>query len=149
MSERCFNRMVQLMGETIPKGNIMVTNLYHARKSVEKLGLGSLKIDCFPNGCMLYYNENFDKTITKCFGPNSCVIHPMVKLESILIDFIQSLVKIIGMSDDFNPFGQYGKKLLMLVDYLIFVQSSSWDMHEEGIYVHQIQSTRLMSTYNH
>ncbi|RDY04953.1 hypothetical protein CR513_11257, partial [Mucuna pruriens] len=33
MSEGCFNRMVQLMGETMPEGNKMVTNLYHARKS--------------------------------------------------------------------------------------------------------------------
>ncbi|RDX99626.1 hypothetical protein CR513_17301, partial [Mucuna pruriens] len=33
MSEGCSNCMVQLMGETMPESNIMVTNLYHARKS--------------------------------------------------------------------------------------------------------------------
>ncbi|RDX85629.1 hypothetical protein CR513_33147, partial [Mucuna pruriens] len=58
-----FNRMVQLMGETMPKGNKMVTNLYHAKKLVKKLALGCL-IDCFPKGCMLYYNENSYKSIT-------------------------------------------------------------------------------------
>ncbi|RDX73944.1 hypothetical protein CR513_46369, partial [Mucuna pruriens] len=62
------NRMVQLMGEIMPKGNIMVTNLYHARKSVQNLGLGCLSIYCCPKGCMLFYNENSNNTITKCFA---------------------------------------------------------------------------------
>ncbi|RDY03279.1 hypothetical protein CR513_13156, partial [Mucuna pruriens] len=39
MSEGCFNRMVQLMG-----GRCL--------KSVQNLGLGCLKIDCCPKGCM-------------------------------------------------------------------------------------------------
>ncbi|RDX99034.1 hypothetical protein CR513_17969, partial [Mucuna pruriens] len=71
MSEGCFNRMVQLMGEAMPEGNRMVKNLYHARKSVQNLGLGCLKIDCCPKGCMLYYNENSNKTITKCLICNT------------------------------------------------------------------------------
>ncbi|RDX66631.1 hypothetical protein CR513_54581, partial [Mucuna pruriens] len=66
MSEGCFNHMVQLIGETMPKGNRMVTNFYHARKSVQILGFGCLKIDCCPKGCLLYYSENSNKTITKC-----------------------------------------------------------------------------------
>ncbi|RDX60345.1 hypothetical protein CR513_61518, partial [Mucuna pruriens] len=59
--------MVQLMGETMPKGNRMVTNLYHTRKSIQNLGLGCLKVNCCLKGCMLCYNENSDKTITMCF----------------------------------------------------------------------------------
>ncbi|RDX86749.1 hypothetical protein CR513_31889, partial [Mucuna pruriens] len=64
MSEGCFNQMVQLMGETTPEGNRVVTNLYHARKSIQNFGLGCSKINCCPKGCMLYYNENSNKTIT-------------------------------------------------------------------------------------
>jgi len=63
----CFNRMVQLMGETMPNDHRMVNNFFQAKKSVEKLGLDCTKIDCCPKGCMLYYNENSHKSITNCF----------------------------------------------------------------------------------
>ena len=61
MSEGCFNRMVQLMGDTMPKNTTMVGNFYQAKRSMQKLGLGCLKIDCFLNRCMLYYKENSNK----------------------------------------------------------------------------------------
>ena len=67
MSEGCFNRMVQLMGDTMPKNNTMVSNFYQVKRLVQKLGLSCLKIDCCPNGCMLYYKENSYKRITNCF----------------------------------------------------------------------------------
>ncbi|RDX66911.1 hypothetical protein CR513_54271, partial [Mucuna pruriens] len=57
--EGCFNQMVQLMGETMPKSNKM--------KVGANLGLGYLRIDCCKKLCMLYYNENSNKTLTKCF----------------------------------------------------------------------------------
>jgi len=53
MSEGFFNRMVQLMGETMPKDHRMVNNFFQAKKSVEKLGLGCTRIDCCPRGCIL------------------------------------------------------------------------------------------------
>ncbi|RDY10871.1 hypothetical protein CR513_04544, partial [Mucuna pruriens] len=59
--------MVQLMGKMMPKGNRMVTNLYYVMKLVQILGLGCLQIDCCPNGCLLYFIENSDKTVIKCF----------------------------------------------------------------------------------
>nr|KYP46574.1 hypothetical protein KK1_031804 [Cajanus cajan] len=68
MSEGCFNRMVELMGQTMPKDNEMVNNFYQAKKSVRKLGLGCLKIDCCPKGCMLYYKENSNRTNCKICG---------------------------------------------------------------------------------
>jgi len=67
MSEGCFNRMVQLMGVTMPKNNTMFCNFYQAKRSVQKLGLSCLKNDCCPNECMLYYKEISDKSITNCF----------------------------------------------------------------------------------
>jgi len=66
MSKGCFNRMVQLMGETMPKNHQMINNFFEAKKSVKKLGLGCMKIDCCPKGCMLYYKENSHKIITNC-----------------------------------------------------------------------------------
>jgi len=45
ISEGCFNRMVQLMGETMPKDHRMINNFFEAKKSVEKLGFGCTKID--------------------------------------------------------------------------------------------------------
>ncbi|RDX77934.1 hypothetical protein CR513_41861, partial [Mucuna pruriens] len=59
--------MVQLMDETIPEGNRMVTNLYHVRKLIQNLGLACLKIDYCPKGYMFYCNENSNKSIIKCF----------------------------------------------------------------------------------
>ena len=43
----------------------MPKNFYHAKKSVEKLGLGCIKIHCCPNGCMIYYHPD-DKNLRNC-----------------------------------------------------------------------------------
>jgi len=67
MSEGCFNFMVQLMGDTMPKNNTMVNDFYQTKRSVQKLRLNCLKTDCCPNKWMLYYKENLDKSITNCF----------------------------------------------------------------------------------
>lgn len=58
MSEQCYNEVVRLMKETLPRGNRMVRDFYRTRRMVSKLGLGYKKIDCCVNGCMLYYKEN-------------------------------------------------------------------------------------------
>lgn len=58
MPEGCFNLMVQMMGDAFPSGNYMPTNLYYVKKSIENLGLGCIKIDCYPKGFMLYYKDD-------------------------------------------------------------------------------------------
>lgn len=66
MSGECFNRMMKLMSETMPTENHLPKNLYHAKKSVASLGLGCIKIDCCPSGCMLYYKDQAAKTVLHC-----------------------------------------------------------------------------------
>ncbi|XP_027351246.1 uncharacterized protein LOC113862354 [Abrus precatorius] len=66
MSEGCFNRMVQFMGEAMPNGNLMASNLYRAKKSVANLGLSCIKIDCCQDGCMLFCNTDEDDNVTTC-----------------------------------------------------------------------------------
>lgn len=64
LSEGCFNGWVQFMGDAMPDGNSMPKNFYQAKKSVADLGLGCTKIECCPNGCMLYYKE--DELLQSC-----------------------------------------------------------------------------------
>ncbi|RDX93581.1 hypothetical protein CR513_24131, partial [Mucuna pruriens] len=66
MSEYCFNCMVQFMGEAMPSENLMVPNLYYARKLVGLLGLGCIKIKCCLAGCILYCNVDAYEDATKC-----------------------------------------------------------------------------------
>uniref|UniRef100_A0A151UIM5 Transposase n=2 Tax=Cajanus cajan TaxID=3821 RepID=A0A151UIM5_CAJCA len=58
LSEGCFNEWMQFMGDIMPDDNRFPKNIYQAKKTVAELGLGSMKIDCCPSGCMLYYKEN-------------------------------------------------------------------------------------------
>ncbi|XP_058726296.1 uncharacterized protein LOC131597627 [Vicia villosa] len=65
ISENCFNQWVDFMGKALPNDNRMPKNFYHIKKSVQKLGLGCIKIHCCPNGCMIYYSSD-DKNLRKC-----------------------------------------------------------------------------------
>ncbi|XP_058784647.1 uncharacterized protein LOC131659476 [Vicia villosa] len=65
ISEACFNRWVDFIRKALPNENRMPKNFYNAKKSVEKLGLGCIKIHCCPNGCMIYYHPH-DKHLRKC-----------------------------------------------------------------------------------
>ena len=49
------------MKKIMPKENLMPSNFYITKRMVSKLGLGYQKIDCYINGCMLYYKDNVDK----------------------------------------------------------------------------------------
>lgn len=64
-SQNCFNKWVEFMGKALPNDNRMPKNYYRAKKSVEKLGLGCIKIHCCPNGCMIYYYPE-DKNLRNC-----------------------------------------------------------------------------------
>ncbi|XP_061373828.1 uncharacterized protein LOC133316129 [Gastrolobium bilobum] len=62
MSEAAYNEWMQFMGRVVPKNNNLSKDFYQAKKKVKALGLGCQKIHCCPNGCMLYYKENADRT---------------------------------------------------------------------------------------
>lgn len=65
ISEPCFNQWVDFIRKVLPNENRMPKNFYHAKKSVEKLGLGCIKIHRCPNGCMIYYHPD-NKHLRKC-----------------------------------------------------------------------------------
>jgi predicted amino acid-binding ACT domain protein len=58
ISQQSFNDTLQAMKEGMPKDNLLVPNNYKAKKLVSKLGMGSEKIDCCIEGCMLYYKDD-------------------------------------------------------------------------------------------
>lgn len=65
ISEPCFNRWVDFIRKAFLNDNRMPKNFYHAKKSVEKLGLSCIKIHYCPNGCMIYYHPD-DKNLRNC-----------------------------------------------------------------------------------
>ncbi|XP_038713445.1 uncharacterized protein LOC120007317 [Tripterygium wilfordii] len=70
MPQGCFDDVVHLMKETMPADNGMPETFYQAKKSVSKLGLGYQRIDCCPDGCMIYYKDNAHLTQCKFCGVN-------------------------------------------------------------------------------
>uniref|UniRef100_A0A2C9VG05 Transposase-associated domain-containing protein n=1 Tax=Manihot esculenta TaxID=3983 RepID=A0A2C9VG05_MANES len=57
----------------LPEGNLLPDNFYNTKKMMSTLGLGHTKIDVCVNNCILYFQENIDRT--------SCTIcgHPRYK----------------------------------------------------------------------
>ena len=62
MSESCFDRLLLLVKSMLPQSERLPADFYSAKKMVNDLGLGFMKIDACPNHCMLYYKEDADKT---------------------------------------------------------------------------------------
>jgi len=60
VSHNCFDEFAGLMKEACLDGNVLPTNFSEVKKIVGKLGLTAEKIDCCPNGCMLYYKDDLD-----------------------------------------------------------------------------------------
>jgi len=58
VSHNCFGEFARLMKEACPDGNILLSNFFEVKKIVGKLRLTNEKIDCCPNGCMLYYKDD-------------------------------------------------------------------------------------------
>ena len=53
--------MAKLILDLTPPNNPLPNNYYEAKKLVSKLGLESKKIDCFVNGCILFYDNDNGK----------------------------------------------------------------------------------------
>src|SRR3954470_1233520 len=58
MPQACFDTMMEGWSASLPKGNRLPKSLYAAKKEVEQLGMGHVKYDVCPAGCMLYYNDD-------------------------------------------------------------------------------------------
>ena len=58
MFEAAFNTMITAIKEVLPSDNMMPTDYYHRRKTVNELGLPVVKIDACKNGQMLYRDHD-------------------------------------------------------------------------------------------
>ncbi|KAL6586159.1 hypothetical protein OROMI_002803 [Orobanche minor] len=64
MSERCYNQLTQLMQEIVPDDNLIPDNFYSSKKLLAGVGLPVEKIDCCPNNCMIYWED--DSSLSSC-----------------------------------------------------------------------------------
>ncbi|KAL6550610.1 hypothetical protein OROMI_021098 [Orobanche minor] len=64
MSERCYNHLTQLMQEIVPDDNLIPDNFYSSKKLLDGVGLTVEKIDCCPNNCMIYWED--DSSLSSC-----------------------------------------------------------------------------------
>ena len=53
--ERLYDEICQMMRKVFPKDNRMTDNFYDMEKQIVALGLSVEKIDCYLNGCMMYW----------------------------------------------------------------------------------------------
>ena len=62
LTERCYDEFCAIVNEVIPDENTMVNSFYDTKKQIAALGLPVEKIDCCPNGCMIYWGNNANAT---------------------------------------------------------------------------------------
>ncbi|XP_043814844.1 uncharacterized protein LOC110601419 [Manihot esculenta] len=73
ISHSCFNKFMGTVKSMLPEGNLLPDNFYNTKKMMSTLGLGYTKIDVCVNNCMLYFQENIDRTSCTIYG------HPRYK----------------------------------------------------------------------
>ena len=61
--ECAFDAISKLMKEVVPKKNPIAQSFYETKRLVRGLGLSVEKIHCCPNGCMIYWGEDLNKTL--------------------------------------------------------------------------------------
>ncbi|XP_062112682.1 uncharacterized protein LOC133823849 [Humulus lupulus] len=57
-SNKSFTKLLEYLNDILPKGHTLPNSYYEAKKMVQDLGLGYIKIDACNNDCMLYWKEN-------------------------------------------------------------------------------------------
>ncbi|KAL6579029.1 hypothetical protein OROMI_009245 [Orobanche minor] len=65
MSEKCYDQIAELMKEIAPENNEITRNFYSSKKLLRGMGLPAEKIDCFENGCILYWGDDLIKLCCK------------------------------------------------------------------------------------
>ena len=63
-SQSSFDQWASLMSEISPHLETIPKNFYQAKILVSKFGLNEMKIDCYLNGCIIYYKH--DAALTHC-----------------------------------------------------------------------------------
>ena len=71
MSQRCYNKKMQLFKEALPEDNIVLDSYYQTKKLVRSLGFPKdEKIDYYESGCMLYQGDDEHLASCKFCGHN-------------------------------------------------------------------------------
>ena len=75
LSEHAFYAIAKLMKEVVPKKNLIAKCFYETNHMVRGLSLPIEKIHCYPNGYMIYWGEDLNKTLCRfcdhpCFKKN-------------------------------------------------------------------------------
>jgi hypothetical protein len=65
-SNNCYNEILKLLGDVLPKPNKLPKDMYHSKTIIEGLGMDYEKIDVCKNNCMLFMEHAKEKKCLKC-----------------------------------------------------------------------------------
>ena len=66
-SNNCYNEILKLLGDVLPKPNKLPKDMYHSKTIIKGLGMDYEKIDACKNNCMLFMKEHAEeKKCLKC-----------------------------------------------------------------------------------
>jgi hypothetical protein len=66
-SNNCYNEILKLLGDVLPKPNKLPKDMYHSKTIIKGLGMDYEKIDVCKNNCMLFMKEHAEeKKCLKC-----------------------------------------------------------------------------------
>jgi hypothetical protein len=57
-SNNCYNEILKLLGDVLPKPNKLPKDMYHSKTIIKGLGMDYEKIDVCKNNCMLFMKEH-------------------------------------------------------------------------------------------
>ena len=60
-SNTSFNDLLRILADTYPKDNKVPANTYQAKKLIRPVAMKLRKFDAYPNHCILYQGEQYEK----------------------------------------------------------------------------------------
>jgi hypothetical protein len=60
-SDTSFNELLSVLADTYQKDNEVPTNTYRAKKLIQPMAMKLRKFDAYPNHCILYRGEQYDR----------------------------------------------------------------------------------------
>jgi hypothetical protein len=60
-SNNCYNEILKLLGDMLPKPNKLPKDMYHSKIIIKGLGMDNEKIDVCKNNCMLFMKEHAEE----------------------------------------------------------------------------------------
>ncbi|WVZ75679.1 hypothetical protein U9M48_023714 [Paspalum notatum var. saurae] len=65
-SNNCFNDLLQLIGDVLPRPHKLPKDMYHCKRLTKSLGMGYEKLDMCPDSCMIFWGDHKDEK--KCLS---------------------------------------------------------------------------------